>query len=150
MNNIEKELKIPEVGEFVRHIGELVSIEEIQPQPPPKPLKDYIFEEIEARCELRLNDEVLKHLTTLNDFYGQETGVESAIKEMKEYASDRNITKDSDVEVVVIRRASQTRKRPTSRRNIFSDEYFDFDNIGYGATANLVEPIETKVWSSRF
>ena len=149
MDNKLKELKIPKVGEFVRHIGKLVSIEEIPPPPPPKLSKDYIFEEIEAQCELRLNGEVIKHIATLSDFYGQGTSVESAIEEMKEYASKRNITKDSDVEVVVIRRVYQTRKRPNTRSNFYSKEYFDFDNIEHEATSNLIEPIETIVWSSK-
>ena len=149
MDSKLKELKKPKIGEFVRHIGKLVSIEKAIPPPLPKPSTDYIFEEVEARCELKLNDEVLKHLVTLNDFYGEGTGVESAIKEMKEYASNRNITRDSDLEVVVTRRTYQVRKRPTDRSNIYSDEYFNFEQIEYGATTNLIEPTETIVWSSK-
>ncbi len=143
-----QKLKIPQVGEFVRPIGKLINIEVVQP-PPPKPETNYIFEEIEARCELRLNDEVLKHLGTLNDFYGLETSVESAIKEMKEYVSSRNINKNSDLEVVVIRKAYQIRKRPIDRYNIFSKEYHDFEFIEHGATLNLPKPIETIAWSSK-
>jgi len=145
---MNKELTIPQVGEFVRHIGKLVAIEAIQP-PPPKLEEDYIFEELEARCELRLNGEVIKHLGTLNDFYGLESCVDSAIKEMEEYTSSRNITQNNDVEVVVIRKAYQVRKRPTTRKNYFSDEHFGFEPIAHGATFNLPEPIETVVWSSK-
>jgi len=149
MNNELKDLKIPQVGEFVRHIGKLVVIETVQPPPPPKPEKDYIFEEIEARCELRLNGEIIKHLETLNDFYGLGTSVESAIKAMKEYADKRHINKNSDVEVVVMRRVYQVRKRPITRRNFYSDEYFDFEAIERGATLNLPKPVETVVWTSK-
>lgn len=141
-------LRTPKIGEFVRHLGKLVAIEKVSP-PPPKIETDFIFEEVEARCELRLDGEVLKHLGTLSDFYGLETSVETAIKEMNEYASKRNITKDFNIEVVVIRRTYQIRKRPIARYNIYSKKYYDFEPIEHGATYNLPEPIETIVWSSK-
>jgi len=148
MSSELKGSKIPQIGEYLRNIGKLVAIEEVVP-PPPKIETDYIFEEVEARCELKLNGEVLKHISTLNDFYGLETSVETAIKEMKEYAENRNINKDSDVEVVVIKRVYQIRKRALNRENFWSDEYVDFEAIEHRADRDLPEPIETIVWSSR-
>ena len=45
---------------------------------------------------------VLNHFGTLNDFYGLETCISTAIEEAKEYASSRNITKDSELEVMAL------------------------------------------------
>ena len=143
-------LKIPKVGEYVRHIGKLIAVNVVPPPPPTEPEREYIFEEIEARCELRLNGEVIKGLATLSDFYGLETSVSEAIKEMKVYANKRNITKDSDLEVVVVKIVHQYRKQPLNRENFWNKEYRDFDTFGdYRTTKGLPEPIETVVWSSK-
>ena len=78
----KNEPRLPIVGEFVRHHGTLIAIEEVPPKPQPPPKIDYIFEEIEARCEMRHKGEVIKEIQTLWDFYGLETSVKSAIEYM--------------------------------------------------------------------
>jgi len=142
MNN--QSLVIPEVGQFLRHIGKLVSIETIQPPPE----THYIFEDIEARGELRLNGEVIKHLGTLSDFFGLGTSVKNAIKEMKEYCQQIGITKNSDVEAVVIRVVSQFRTKPIERENFYAKGYSDFERVNRW-DGDLPEPTETIVWSSK-
>lgn len=142
-------MRLPNIGEFVRHHGTLLAVEITPPPPPPPPQKDYIFEEITARCELRLNGGVVKEIQTLNDFYGLETSVVSAKEEMKKYAEDNHVGPDSDLEVVVVRVASQFRARPKSTENFYDDQFFDFSVLDRGARWNLPEPVETIVWSSK-
>ena len=141
--------RLPKIGEFVRHHGKLVAIETIPPPPMPPPKKDYIFENVFARCEIRLNGETIRDLQTLNDFYGLETSVKKAIDGMKKYAQSRNIGPGSDVEVVVVKVVSQIRTRPLDTENIYNRVFFDFRFLDHGCEANLPDPVETVVWSSK-
>jgi hypothetical protein len=142
-------LKIPVIGDYIRNIGTLVKIETIPPKPV-EPEVDYIFEDIEARCQLRFNGEIIKNLSDFNDFYGLGTGVKYAIKEMKAYAIQHKITKDSDLEVVVIKITRQYRARPTKRFEYWDKKFVDFAPLdNYQSTRGLPEPIETLVWSSK-
>jgi hypothetical protein len=145
---MDKEPRIPKVGEFVRSIGTLVKIDKVQP-PPPKLIDEYIFEQIEARIEVRFNGEKLKDLSTFSDFYGVGTSVDSAIKDAKEYSERRGITKDSDLEVVVIKVVSQYRAKVSNVENYYDKEYHYFDAFSYGCKRDLPEDIETVVWSSK-
>ncbi len=143
--------KIPAIGEYVRNIGTLVAIETIPPKPVP-PETDYIFEEIDARCDLQFSngDGVIKHIQTLNDFYGLESSVRNAIKEMKEYAKSHKITKDSDLEVVVVKVVTQYRKRPVGKEEFWEKIYADFQPLdNYKSRHDLPAPTETVVWSSK-
>jgi hypothetical protein len=145
---MENEFKIPQVGEYVRNVGKLIKIEDVTPMPPPIE-KDYIFEYIEARCELIFRDEVIQELGTYNDFYGLGTSVETAIKEMKEYAEKKQIVKDSELEVRVTKVVSQMRMKPSNQDNFYAPEYCDFEYKKVGGDSNLPEPVETIVWSSK-
>ena len=140
--------RIPEEGEFVRGQGTLVGIEIIPPEPVP-PQTDYIFEQIEARCELRLHGEVIQDIQTLNDFYGLETSVETAIAEMKAYAERKQIGSSSDVEVVVFRVATQYRLSKKAGKNFYDETFFDFVPLASGSRRGLPEPDEKVVWSSK-
>lgn len=142
-------MRLPEKGEFVRHIGRLVDIEEIQPPPQPPPKRDYIFESITAVCEIRFNGETIKELQTLNDFYGLETSVKSAIEEMKEFCTKKNIGPESDIEVVVVRVAEQCRFRPSKNENFYDKQFFYFNYLDYGSRRDLPDPVKTVVWSSK-
>lgn len=146
----DSEPRLPVVGEFVRTVGTLVRIEVVTPPPPP-PETDYIFEKIEARCELRLRDGTeLKKLQTLNDFYGLETSVETAIEEMEAYAQKHNIGPDSDIEVVVVKVTSQCRAQPIyDQKNFYDKEFMDFNALPLGSKRGVAEPVEEVVWSSR-
>lgn len=145
----DNQLKIPEVGEFVRNIGKLIKVETIQPPPPP-PYTDYIFEEEEARCELRYNGETIKHITTLNDFYGLGAGVTTAITEMKNYCRNHNIHPYNDLEVVVIKIIRQYRANKLDKGAFYSEGYYDFETKGeYSSQRGLPEPTEEIIWSSK-
>lgn len=143
----KNEPRLPIVGEFVRHHGTLIAIEEVPPLPQPPPQTDYIFEEIEARCEMRLSGEVIKEIQTLNDFYGLGTSVEVAIKEMKDYADKRDLDFESDLEVVVVKVVTQFRATPLKEDNFYDKTFFDFR--GSINRSNLPNPVETIVWSSK-
>lgn len=145
---MEDKLKLPEIGEFVRNIGKLVKIEDII-LPPPQPERDYIFEDIEAICEIFYKGELIKRLCTYNDFYGFGTSVETAIKEMKAYAFERQITKSSELEVRVTQVVSQTRMKPNGRENFYMKGQGDFEYKPFGSKLNLPEPVATMVWSSK-
>lgn len=139
------DIKIPDIGEYIRNIGKIVDIQEI-PQPV---LKDYIIEEGEARCELRLNDNLIKKLETINDFYGLDTCIETAIRDMKKYIKDMGIDKDSDLEVVVIHVITYHRGRPTNRENFYARGYPEFNTLDTGSKWEVPEDIEKVVWSSK-
>lgn len=131
------------IGEYVRHIGKLITTEDVTP--PVVTVTDYIFESVSARCELRFRREVVNNIQTLSDFYGEGTGVATAIKEMQEYVTNKQIGPNSDLEVVVVRVAEQCRMRPNPTK--FSRE--PFRSIDYGSRRDLPEPVETVVWSSK-
>ena len=141
-------LKIPVVGEYVRNTGKLIRIDTITP-PPPETYYEYIFEDINARGELRLNGEKLDELCHINDFYGLGTSVTTAIEEMKAYAEKRKITSKSELEVVVIKITEQTRMKPLNRENYSAKGFRDFDYIEYGSKRDLPEDKEEIVWSSK-
>lgn len=133
----------PAVGEFVRHVGRLVSIEDVTP--PVVIVRDYIFEQISAKCEVRLGTETIKYIQTLSDYHGEGTAVATAITEMKEYAIAREIDPTHPLEVVVISIAQQLRMRPNPAE--YSRE--PFRQIEYGYLRGLPKPTETVVWSSK-
>lgn len=140
-------MNIPTIGTYVRHAGRLLSIEKVQPPAPP-PHEDYIFEEVTARCELFLGSELIKGLGSLNDFYGLETSVATAIDDMQEYAKKRGIGPESPLEVRVTRVVSQYRKRITYEQGVFERQYPEFvytDRPDQG----LAMPVETIAWSSK-
>jgi len=139
--------RLPDEGEYVRGVGTVVSLETYRPEPPP-PECVYVFEQIEARKELRHNGEVIQCLETLWDFYGLETSVEAAIKEMKDYAAQKGIGPKSDLEAVVVKIVSQQCATAEPRKQNFYDSTF----VGFEdrrPLPNLPEPVESVVWSSR-
>ena len=139
--------KIPKIGEYLRGHGKLVSVDTVQP-PPPKPHDEYIFEAIDAKCEVRLNGNTFKNLYTLWDFYGLETSITSAIEEMIAYCKNNNITGQSELEVVVVKVKSQHRKILSDEESFYAKGFADFI-IADIPNLNLPEPIEEIVWSSK-
>lgn len=136
--------RLPSEGEFVRSHGVLLSIKKTQP-PIPKPIIEYIFEELSARKELRYKDgSVLKELETLNDFYGRGTGEQTAINELEEYCKNKGIDGNSDIEAFVVREIDHIAKKPLNRENFYNKEFYDFET-----TVRNVRHEEIDVWSSK-
>lgn len=142
----EAELQLPHSGVFVRGHGTVVEKRTVPPKPQPPPEEIYIFEEIEARCELLHNGKSLKYIQTLNDFYGLETSVKTAINEMKEFANTEGIGPNSDLQVVVVRIVHQFAAKPTDKENFYDRRFPDFYRT---ECDDLSEDVETVVWSSR-
>jgi hypothetical protein len=141
--------RLPEIGEYVRGQGTLVAVQEIVPQLLPVD-KYYIFEEISARVELRLGAEVIKHVVTLWDFYGKGKSIEGAIEKAQEYVSKKGIGPQSELEVVVIKIVEQIRKLPNQYgENLRDPTFVSFESSGTGSKANLPDPVEAVVWSSK-
>lgn len=140
--------KVPEVGEYLRGTGKLIAVEEVPPKPE-EVVKDFIFEEITAHCELRIGAEVIKEIVNYWDFYGRETSVESAIKTAQEYAANRGIGPNSPMEVVVIKVTVQRRKRlKPHAENKYANEYFDFASLEWGDQHGLPPAVKEVVWYS--
>jgi len=140
--------RLPEIGEYVRGQGTLVTVQNIYPPPPPEN-KDYIFEEITVSVELRLGSEVLNKICTLWDAYGKETSVTIAIREAQRYASEREIGPEGQLEVLAIKRVEQVRKRPHHEDNFYDKTFSSFKSLEVGSKDNLPDPVESIVWSSR-
>lgn len=135
-----------EVGQYVKRIGKIIRIDDVTPTPPPKVL-EFVFEERHARIELRRKDKVLQDMGTYSDFYGEGTGEQEAIEHAAETAQEMEITKDSEVEMVVVRLVSQCRYKHL-RRVRFSHEP-PFDRLDVGCARDLADDVVTDVWSSR-
>src|SRR5437870_4946695 len=100
--------RLPNIGEHVRSVGTLVSIEDVTPVPV-KTL-DYIFQLVTARVESRLNGQVISPHVTFNEFYGEGTAVKAAIGEAKKLAESYG---PSNVQFVVVKITEHIRKRPS-------------------------------------
>lgn len=139
------EKRLPNIGEYVRGVGTLVSIEDYTPPPPPL-IKHYIFEEITARCEVRLNGETLNKFNSVWDFYGKAWSVEDAIKTAREYAKRQKLGPKSDIEVVAIKEIHQVKKQPRMDVNSYDPQFINFERI---YDSSLPGPVEEVVWSSK-
>ena len=141
-------METPKIDDYVRCHGVLIAVHEFTPPPPP-PVKVFVFEEQEARCELRLNGNLLKELQTLDDFYGLGTAVKTAVSEMTEYARREGIDADSALEVVVVKTQNQLKTQALDKENFYDKQYCDFDHTSIFPELLLAEMIETVVWSSK-
>jgi hypothetical protein len=139
--------RLPEVGEFVRGHGTLVRVEEIPPELQPPPKKVYIFEQNDARWEVRFGNEVLSHSSKHNEFYGQHTAVPFVIKEAKAYCKKNKIGPKHALEVVVIRIVDEEQKVPARDENCYDRQFIDFAGAHQYASHKNIS--ETVVWTSR-
>lgn len=137
--------RLPVEGEYVRTCGKLVAIEDVTPK---EIVLDYIFEEESARLEGRINGKTVKVYSTFNDYYGEGTCVDSAIKEAKQQEAWLG---ESNLEFVVVKIISQVRKRPSRgvRENFYDREYRAMETLNNGCRWNLPDDVETVVWSSK-
>jgi hypothetical protein len=137
--------RIPEVGEYVRMHGTLVEVQDVTPPPPPVPELDYIFEDTEARIEVLANGRKIKDAGTMNNFYGKDTCVTSAIEDAEKIAAHYG----EGVEVRVVKVTYRTRMRPAREENLYAPAFVDFRPLDRGSRWNLPDPVEEVVWSSR-
>lgn len=150
--NKKNQPRIPSIGDFVRNYGVLIDIVQVSelPKPPPQPVTDFIFEETEARTEMRLNGEVINEMNTYNDFYGRGTSVKSLTKEANEYCAEKGIAAKSDIELVVVKITRRYRAKQVDRENIYDDKFFDFEPLPFGTKRSAMpDPVEEVVWSSK-
>lgn len=82
MKNKDGTPRMPEVGEYVRGLGRLVSLEDVTPEI--KPMTGYIFEDLSATVEMWMNGKKLKECVTFNDIYGFESCIKAALEEVSD------------------------------------------------------------------
>ena len=147
MSKQEDTPRLPEVGEYVRMKGRLVEVQDVTPKPPPKEV-DYIFEDTNARVELRINGKRITEYGTFNNFYGADSCVPSAIEEAKKLMANIG---PSDAELVVVKITSQRRMRPRGDRehSLYAPQFIDFQTLSHGACSALPDDTEEVVWSSK-
>jgi len=138
--------RIPNIEERVRLLGTLLRIDTPKPIQPPD---EYVFEDVDARVEIRMGDRVLKECGTFCDWYG--CAVTSGIKEALEVCENMGLTPTSDVEVVVIKVTSQIRKHLSRDKApyTYAKEFRRFDRMEYGCCWDLAADVEEEVWSSK-
>lgn len=141
-------LKIPEIGTYVHGTGILRAVEVIPPKPVP-PTHDYIFEEITAYIELRLNGKMVSKSGTYWDAHHLFSSVDSAKQESKQWLKYYGITPASEMEVVVVKVTSLRRKNLTDERNHYEKEYAEFRSRAAGGRWNLPDDKKEVVWSSK-
>jgi len=140
--------RIPSVGEKIRMVGKLVRIDTPEPVQPPD---EYVFEDVDARVELRFDGQVLNDCGTFNDFYG--CSVETGIVEARKTAESRGLTSSSEIEVVVVVKITNQRRRHLSKDKepwSYDREFRRFRDLdGYPGHYGLEPTREEDVWSSK-
>lgn len=137
-------VRVPQPGEYVRMYGTLIEVQDVTPK---ERVYDYIFEEVTARVEGRINGKVIKEFTTFTDFYGKGTCVEHAIREAKE---QQTWLGESSMEFVVVKIVSRQRMRPSrdDRENFYDRNFRAMKALECGRCRGMPEEVEEVVWSS--
>jgi len=142
----QNEIRDPTPGDYVRMTGTCVRVETIQPPAPP-PETWFVFEDVSARWELRLNGKPVKRGDTFNDFYGGAEGaVPTATEEAKKYAAANEISGPGPLSVVVVRIVERKRGKRDNRdycKNGYAPEFPSFRDFEW-----LCRNEQTVVWSS--
>lgn len=137
---MNKPLRVPEVGEFVRYVGTLVEVQEETPPPPP-PVKSYVFEKLEYLIEIRAAGKLLADGPSFVVGTELPRAIEEATRIAKGY--------DFEVDVVVLERVSRVRMTPNmNMENIYhrNTTCFTFEsNPHRGMPADKIRD----VWSSK-
>jgi hypothetical protein len=137
-------VRVPEIGEYVRHYGTLVEVQDVTPK---EIVLDYIFEERAARLEGRINGKVVKEYGTFNNHYGQDTCVKCAIEEAR---VQQLWLGESNLEFVVVKVTTRTRMRPdrSNREYFYAKGIRAMKALDYGCRRGMPDDIEEDVWSS--
>lgn len=125
--------------------GTLVEIQDMTPKVDVQ--HDFIFEDTEARLEMRINGKLVDNVATFNNFYGKDTCVAAAIDEAKKKILWYG---ESSMEFVVVKVTSRRRMRPDrgQRENLYDSEFRAMSALEYGSKKDLPDDIEEDVWSS--
>jgi hypothetical protein len=135
---------MPQVGDYVRMKGRLVEIQDVTPK---EIVLDYIFEDTEATLVSRINGKNVKQYGTYNNFYGEDSCVQSAIEEAK---TQQEWLGESNLEFVVVKTISQVRMRPNrgNLTSLYAPDFRDMASIGFGCRFELPDDKVEEVWSS--
>lgn len=143
MNN-SNPVRLPKEGEYVRTYGRLVAIEDVTPK---EIILDYIFEESDARVDAFINGKLVRSYGVFNNFYGENTCVDHAVKHAKELMERYG---ESNLEFVVTKFTRQLRMRPdpSERANLYAKEFRAMHSLQCGSRWNLPDEKEEVVWRS--
>lgn len=147
MNDKNKIPRLPEIGEFVRGVGTLIEFH--QPERPPTPPKDWIFEVLHGRAELWHGDEKIDDLFTYWDHKGLGSSFKSAIEDAKEYAVNKDIGPDSPLEVKVFKEIHRRRINPIIKDPAFNYNFYDRAFFPFEECGSDISEVDELVWSSR-
>lgn len=138
-------VRLPAVGDHVRMYGTLIEVQDVTPKVEVQ--HDYIFEDTDARLEMRINGKIVDRVATFNNFYGKDTCVEAAIQEAKEKMRWYG---ESSMEFVVVKITSRQRMRPDrgQREHFYDSQFRAMSALEYGSKKDLPDDIEEDVWSS--
>ena len=137
---MNKQLRIPEIGEFVRHCGTLVAIEEVPPPPPPPPKKSFVFESTTYSIVVRIaGQEIAK-----GPEYVVGADMDCAIKDATKIAERY----DYQADVVVVETVARYRCEATDSESIYQKgmPVFAIEAFPYRDMPNNVV---RDVWSSK-
>ena len=137
-------VRLPKEGEYVRMYGRLIAIEDVTPK---DIILDYIFETTEARIEGWINGKLVKNFGVFNNFYGEGTCVDHAVKHARELMKEYG---ESNLEFVVIEITKRVRMRPdpSERANLYAKEFRAMHSLQCGSRWNLPDEKEEVVWRS--
>lgn len=137
------DFKTPEVGQYLRHAGRVLEINDVTPPPPKKDI-EYIVEDTSAKLDLMINGNPIKCYGVFNNHYGEGTCVDEAIKEAKDILRSLGNT---DAEMVV------TKITDIRKMKIFDYVNDDLYNRGFlklmPKDSFMVSSTEELVWSSK-
>ena len=137
---MNKQLRIPEVGEFVRHCGTLVAIEEIPPPPPPPPKKSFVFESTTYSIVVRIAGQKIAEGPQFCVGVQLDSAIDEATKIAKRY--------DYQADVVVVEVVSRYRCEATETENIYNRgmPHFAIEAFPH---RGMPKDVVRDVWSSK-
>lgn len=137
---MNKQLRIPEVGEFVRHCGTLVAIEEVPPPPPPPPKKSFVFESKTYSIVVRIAGQEIAKGPVFVVGVELDYAIKDAIKMAKRY--------DYQADVVVVETVKRYRCEATETESFYQrgTPYFAIEAFPY---RDMPNDVVRDVWSSK-
>jgi len=125
-----EEPRIPEVGDYVKGHGKLISLHDVTP--PVQKITAYLFESHDATVVLRVNGIDVKHFVTLHSLWGIESCLENAVEEAESYAKKYY---GEGIEIVVLHNISHV----LGEIDRFKQNYHDRRFHGFTASDHSYE-----------